>query len=303
MLIPFLKTQHRAHGISVGLALLVLACAFLIFSRKPEPLPSLPKPPLFSAEFPVDPRFSREINSLLTSQQLSRHNHRLISSSVMKASQALEMPPALLWCLLFQESRFNHLAGINESPIATGLGQFSFSAFYEINHQLDRYLPSPKRTLVAMLGEDVRPIVADAEHPNEKHSYYNIPTAVTASALYLHNRKIQLERVLQSRNLEFNSELIWFWAAISYNKGTRTVISLWNQIQKAYGEAGLSERLTEPELLMKTIEDRGLLFSAVKTIWQSQQAKAFTEELWRHSKSLKECSLNSAAISIKETDR
>ena len=268
---------------------------FLTWMRKkPEQIHETPRTtkPIFSETFPAHPRFSREVSSLLTSQTLSSSNERLIHASVIKASQHLDIPTGLLWCLLFQESRFNHLAGINESFVSTGLGQFSFSAFYEINHQLDRYLKSPKQTLVALLGQDVRPIIADSENPTAPHSYYNIQTGVTASALYLNNRKIQLERILQQKHIRYSSDILWVWAALSYNKGTRTTLSLWNQIQKAYGLEGLQDRLTQPELFIQAIGDKGLLFSALKGIWQENKISPFAEELWRHSQSIKECSFN-----------
>lgn len=269
---------------------------WLSFKQKPHPLETPSAEPFFSETFPAHPRFSREVSSLLSRQNLSYSNERLIHSSVIKASQYLDIPAGLLWCLLFQESRLNHLAGINESFVSTGLGQFSFSAFYEINHQLDRYIKSPKQTLVALLGKDVRPIIADSENPDAPHSYYSIPTGVTASALYLNNRKIQLERILQQKHIPYSKDILWVWAALSYNKGTRTTLSLWNQIQKAYGLEGLQKRLNQPGLLVQTLSDKGLLFSALKGIWQEHQISPFTEELWRHSQSIKECSFNPSLL-------
>src|SRR3989338_7618619 len=112
----------------------------------------------FAADFPVDERFKEEIKLLREKKRISPANEIAIYQNITLASQHMGIPLGLFWCLLFQESRLNHLAGIHEDRGAYGLGQFSYFSFYEINNHTDKYNKKTKKYLIDLLGQDVRPI-------------------------------------------------------------------------------------------------------------------------------------------------
>lgn len=245
----------------------------------------------FAEHYPQAQRMVAELAHLRALNYVSAANENSIHNSVQIAAAPLGIPSPVLWCLLFQESRLNHLSGLEEKSLTTGLGQFSFSAFFEINHQLSRYLPTAKRTVANILGRDVRPISADYNDPSAIHSYYHIPTAVTASALFLHNRYVQLSRIAHQRGLDFSPELLWAWAALSYNKGGRTVLSLWNGIEQRFGEEGLSAALQNSSQFTQVLQNVELVHSAISYIWTDGRSRAYADELITHAKNLGDCSL------------
>ncbi|NBT59948.1 hypothetical protein EBT16_14320, partial [bacterium] len=123
----------------------------------------------FADHYPQAQRMVAELAHLRALNYVSAANENSIHNSVKIAATPLGIPSSVLWCLLFQESRLNHLSGLQEKSLTTGLGQFSFSAFFEINHQLSRYLPTAKKTVATILGRDVRPISADYNDPSAIH--------------------------------------------------------------------------------------------------------------------------------------
>lgn len=254
---------------------------------------------VFSANYPVAPRFQEELDRLRQTDRLSSKNEALIDFSVSRASQTLKQPPALLWCLLFQESRLDHLSGIQKESFISGLGQFSQSAFYEINKDLSRYHSIPSKTWIALLGKDVRPISPDKSNPSAPHSYYHIPTAVSASALFLYNRWIQLQRVAFAQNLAFSPEILWMWAALSYNKGGRSILSIWKQIEKEQGRPALQAALQQRDPFLKSIQSSALIQRALLNIWKENKASIFARELSIHTKNLTDC----AFVSKTETEQ
>lgn len=245
--------------------------------------------PVFSETYPVHTRFIREI-SHLRENRLSFSEENLIHNFIFTAKNNLAVPSPLLWCLLFQESRLDRLSGVEEGSLTTGLGQFSSSAFFEVNHHLSRYLTKPKAIFTRILGTDVRPIAPDSSNSTALHSYYHIPTAVTATALFLHNRRVQLVRAATNHGLSFSPELLWAWAALSYNKGGRSVIALWKQIERQYGTQELSRALSHREAFLKHTQDSALVTRATQSIWKDHRYRAFSEEWLRHSTNLTDCS-------------
>ena len=113
---------------------------------------------LFTQDYPAHKRFHDELGLLRTEGKLKTENEILINQSVLGASSTLKMPPAVLWCLLFQESRLNHLEGLHGDTGARGLGQFSSFSFYEVNHHLEKYSPDNMEMMLSLLGKDIRPV-------------------------------------------------------------------------------------------------------------------------------------------------
>lgn len=224
-------------------------------------------------------------------ESLSMENENLIQVFAHNAGKALEIPQSLLWCLMFQESRLDHLSGLNAGKLSTGLGQFSNSAIFELNHQLDNYLHSPSRTLAEMLGFDIRPITSNSQHTSSLNSYYYIPTAVTATALYLNNRKIQLARILDKRGIAYDVELLWGWAAISYNKGTRSVLAIWKQIESKEGIEGLRKAVSEKDVFLRMTLNSVLINKALRSIWSNELHDTYTKELLTHVENLRDCAI------------
>lgn len=246
---------------------------------------------LFSPNFPQSERFQKEIAELKSSGALGINEEKLIGQSIAATSARLQIPEALLWCLLFQESRFNHLAGIDGYGGATGLGQFSSYSFYEVNHQLERYHRNPSALVASLLGTDVRPIEARRTEILHPSSYFNIRTAVAASALYLKNRKLHLERTLDSHQLRADQDLIWLWAAVAYNKGTRAVLSIFNQLQRKGGKVPVENLVRSLASFESITQDSSLLNASLRRIWPPAEAERFARELRVHAGNILECSV------------
>ena len=247
---------------------------------------------LFSSTYPVHPRFVEETSQMRAQHKISTENENLIQVSTFNAGETLGIPQSLLWCLMFQESRLNHLSGLKEGKLSTGLGQFSVSAFFELNHHLPRYISSPKTTIASILGQDIRPLSSDIENISSLNSYYFIPTAVTATALYLNNRWIQLARIADERNLSYSPEILWAWAALSYNKGGRTVLAIWNQIEATKGTAALSDSLSSKESFLASALNTHLITQALKSIWSKRLLASYSTELITHVENIRDCALN-----------
>src|SRR3989338_5041031 len=111
--------------------------------------PTLPGQPvvrsIYADDFPASQRLKGELKYVRQIGRLQRENEALIDRVIVSSSAHFGMPPSVLWCLLFQESRLNHLEGIFDSSGARGLGQFSSFSFYEINHQLNHYYPGSRQ--------------------------------------------------------------------------------------------------------------------------------------------------------------
>ncbi len=275
----------------VPLTLLTLSLLLVYKQAQKDTLES-EKPafePVFSESYPVHTRFLREV-SQLREKRLTFTEENLIHNFVFTARSNLAVPSSLLWCLLFQESRLDKLSGVENGSLTTGLGQFSNSAFFEVNYHLSRYLKSPKTMVTQILGTDVRPIAPDSLNLNALHSYYHIPTAVTATALFLHNRRVQLIRAATQHQLSFSPELLWAWAALSYNKGGRTVIALWKEIEDKFGAQELSNALSTRESFVRHTQNLRLISRATQSIWKDHRSQTFSEEWLRHSTNLTDCS-------------
>lgn len=255
---------------------------------------------IFSQTYPLNLSFVEELSQMRNQRQIAFQIENAIHTSIQTTSSQLSIPRALLWCLLFQESRLNPLSGVRKGALTTGLGQFGQSAFFEVNHHLYRYLSAPKETFSQILGKDVRPVRADLENTSALHSYYFIPTAITASGLYLTNRWIQLKRAAEARGLKYSDDVLWGWSALAYNKGARTVLGIWQHIQEQRGQSYLEASLTRKPVFLEEAQNKIAMESAMSRIWSKSRVSSYTQELYLHARNIQECSIISSQPPSKE---
>ncbi|NBV51726.1 hypothetical protein EBR78_10995, partial [bacterium] len=98
------------------------------------------------------------------------------------------------------------------------------------------------------------------------------------------------------RGLDFSPELLWAWAALSYNKGGRTVLSLWNGIEQRFGEEGLVAALQNSSHFTQFLQNGELVHSAISYIWTDGRSRAYADELITHAKNLGDCSLKPSVL-------
>ncbi len=275
---------------TVALAI-VLAFISVAYFFRGKDLPPPTHQTLFTDTYPASLNFVEELKALRREQKLTQKNESAISDSVKSVATALEMPPAILWCLMFQESRLDHLLGIEGERPIYGLGQFSHFSFFEINHQLNRYSDSNLLAMKQLLGRDVRPIGPIARPLNNPSSYYNIPTAVVSTGSFLHNRYLQLARVLRWQGIDPDPQLLWLYATMAYNKGTRTVLSLWNEIRREQGVDAVRASVVDPVVFNLVADNAQLANHALKRIWPADRAKWYSNELILHIHQIRQCAL------------
>ena len=272
-----------------GLIWLVLSPQSQIRSSKHD---GLEKTSLFATNYPANGSFQQELVQLKNNKTLKENDEFEIHKSLLSTSEYLEIPPSLFWCLLFQESRLNHLDGIEGEKPTLGLGQFSRFSFYEINHQLDRYSSDNSNLIHFFFGRDIRPIAAKNKDLLSPSSYYSIPTAVVSSGLYFSNRYKHLTKLLSQKNLTYNPDIIWLFSAMAYNKGTRSVLSLWNLVYRKQGIEALSLLLNDYNFFQETTQDANLMTKSLKYIWDESKAKSYGKELRVHTKNITACSVS-----------
>lgn len=246
---------------------------------------------IFTTRYPASRRFQSELERMRSQGKLKAEDEIMINRWILVTTQDLNMPPAILWCLLFQESRLNHLEGIDGDKASSGIGQFSYYSFYEVNHHLNQFTKDNLDFLMRTMGKDVRPIEPrkkDIHHPS---SYYFIPTAVASSAVYLNNRYHQLKRILEKNGLPYDPQLLWFYAAMAYNKGTRSVLSFWNDAQKRGGKSQVEKLVLENNSFLRSLNDPVLFNRTLKKIWTEGEADAYAQELKVHMANMRDCVL------------
>jgi hypothetical protein len=256
---------------------------------------------LFTPKYPSNLKFREELELLRSTKRLSPENEALINGLVKSSSLELTMPPAILWCLLFQESRFDHLTGLREDRGAKGLGQFAYFSFHEVNHNLDRYTQDNLNMFISVLGWDMRPIAPLRDRVNAPSSYYYIPTAVTSSAAFLNNRYHQLRRVLDRKKITYSPDILWLYSAMAYNKGTRSVLSFWNKSLARGGRREVERLLLEPGKLFDSLNHKDRFTQSLGHIWPKATAERYAEELTRHLSQIKACSIDPEVAKSLET--
>lgn len=291
------ESRYRWPAIA-GVATFALVVTTLCIhrTRKVTSTPAAPPVPasLFSTNYPVDEHFRQELQLMRSQNKLSTKNETRINQAIQKTSGDLSMPPAVLWCLLFQESRLNHLEGIGSERGALGIGQFSFFSFYEINHHLNRFNGDNLTMFRHVLGKDIRPLLADENNVDSQSSYFYIPTAVAASGAYLNNRYRQLSQILDRRHYAYQPQLMWLYAAMAYNKGTRSVLSLWNDSLRRKGKGGpeLAQLLVDDDSFHTSMSNERAVVRTLKKIWPADQAASYGHELRIHLQNMWDCAVD-----------
>lgn len=255
-----------------------------------------PDPNFFARRYPASEEFQQQLEYLRTKGKLSTETEKQLQQAIEDTSDVMEIPPALLWCLFFQESRLNHLLGLDGAQTSHGLGQFTHSGFFEINNELTRINPKNLDHLMHVLGKDVRPIEPRADRPGDPSSYYFIPTAVVSSAIYLKNRYLQLGRVLRSQRVTFDPQLLWLYAIMAYNKGTRSVLSVWNELEQRGGKGLVEAHVQDKHVFFTSLHDRQLFEGAFTRIWETDRAGRYTSELIVHMRNISACSISGTAM-------
>jgi hypothetical protein len=247
---------------------------------------------LFTSRYPANVRFQTELDQMRATGKLKLENETLIRKTTLSAAAELRMPPAILWCLLFQESRLDHLAGMQEGKGVSGLGQFTFASYYEVNFHLDRYGQDNRRMLLKMLGGDVRPVGAFRENLSDPSSYYYIPTAVAASAAYLNNRYLQLQSALDRKGITYDPGLLWLYAAMAYNKGGRTVFAMWNDAAARGGKKEVQRLVSDRLSFFHALDQSGDFERILGKIWPEEDVAAYAHELKIHTERMRDCAIS-----------
>jgi len=289
---PFLLPFMTVMLISFSLTALIWIA---LSPRTPTPSSeaiSSKKTSLFASNYPANGTFQRELVQLKNRKDLKESDELEIQKYLLASADYLEIPPALAWCLLFQESRLNHLEGIELDKPSSGLGQFSRFSFFEINSQLDRFSPNALNLIYLSFGRDIRPIAAKSKDTVSSSSYFSIPTAVTSSTIYLHNRYFQLSKILEKRAIDYNPDILWLFAAMAYNKGSRSVIALWNLVLKKQGQESFYKLLHDYDYFNATVNDPLLLTKSISKIWEDKKSKPYAAELGAHIKNISACSVS-----------
>lgn len=257
----------------------------------PTNLLASPTGALFTERYPASDQFEKELQALRSQGKLRPSDEILIQRSVLAASEKLKIPTALLWCLFFQESRLNHRLGIENSSGALGLGQFIYFSFFEINHHIDQYTNQNLEMMVSLLGKDVRPVEPRPETPDHPSSYYSIPTAVASSTAYLNNRYLQLAGLLTQQSIPYDPDILWLYSAMAYNKGTRAVLSFWNEQRRRGGKERVALLTSDREAAFQALRDSVVFTEALRNIWPMYEAAEYAKELTIHMQNIQECSL------------
>lgn len=269
--------------------------------KKDSPLLASSSLPLYTEHYPASSHLEEELKQLRAQKRLLPHDEILIQRSVIAVSERLHIPTSLLWCLFFQESRLNRWLGIHQTSGALGLGQFEYFSFFEVNHHLDQYTKDNLETLISLLGTDVRPIEPRKKTPNHPSSYYSVPTAVISSAAYLNNRYLQLAGILSQHSIPFDPQILWLYAAMAYNKGTRSVLSFWNNERRRAGKQRVVRITSDRAAAVAALNNSRAFGAALRRIWPVIEAAQYAKELTIHMKNIQSCSLYRETIETEPT--
>jgi hypothetical protein len=120
---------------------------------------------------------------------------------------------------------------------------------------------------------------------------------VISSGLFLNNRYLQLKRILDKQAITYDTDLLWVYAAMAYNKGTRSVLSIWKEYRKKKGEKEFQEILNSPAAVKKFLNQDRIIQAALAKIWKDE-AEDYKTELKIHAQNIIACSENTKKWSI-----
>lgn len=285
----------------VSLTLLSLTACEDTSKNLSAPVPGV----LFTASPPNSLSFQEELQFLKKTGQLKTKERVTIENEIDKASSSFGIPKAVLWCLLFQESRFDSYKNAMERGTARGIGQFLETALREINTDTDHFFPDTSKLLSRAIDPLEMPInfsfnpgrsARNIERRNirvipeqKKNSYFHITTSINASAAYLNNRYRELEKTLVREGIPYHPDVLWIYAIAAYNKGTRSVNQLLSQQRRRFGEDHLLFLLNNPKSTFDLMTDDRALRKALRGRWTSKKVTVYAEEMKRNVASIKGC--------------
>jgi hypothetical protein len=265
-----------------------------------------PPQPLFAQEVPQNSAFKSELQFLETTNRLSKKEIQHIEEQLKKVEDSFGVPKALLWCVLFQESRFDSFKNANSKIPAKGLGQFTPSALEEINSDTNQYDPRTREVLnqelkpgKLPLNFKLKPPVRDLASrrrrplypPQPSTSYYRTATAVFASASYLNNRFQQLKKALDRQKIPYDPQILWLYAAAAYNKGSRSIFLLLTNEYMSRGESALQELLKSPKATYLLLTHPERLDYSLREVWTKKTRTKYIIELLRNMEVISSCAL------------
>jgi hypothetical protein len=256
---------------------------------------------------PQNVAFQLELQYLHTIEKLTPLEKQQIETELEAVEKTLGVPKPVLWCILFQESRFDVFKNALNTMSAKGLGQFTSSATHEINHDTNTYDSRTRTILESEIEEDLFPIGFDLKlKPTRKklgskkrtlpeqsvHSYYHTKTAVFSSAAYLNNRYREIKQSLERQGLQYDSQLLWLYAAAAYNKGARTVFALLTHEYMTRGEGAVKELLFDLKAAQDLLTQKDRLEYPLREIWDKKTRKRYVDELQRNMKIVSSCAFS-----------
>jgi len=302
----------------------LLATGFVAFAltacqiRAPDDLvrhkrpPAAPDPELFRVKPPLSEKFQRELEFLNSTRQLSSEELTHIENAVKGSSKRYQVPYTLLWCLLFQESRFDVFRNASQTNGARGIGQFTRAALKELNLDADKFVPGTRALLKKTIHPYVMPLsftIVPKPDPkleerkgrkteSQPHSsYFHVDTAIGASAAYLGNRYHQLKRTLDRKGWKYDPEVLWMFASAAYNKGSRTVYVLLTQQREFGGDQAVNELLTNPHFAFSALTRKELLELSLTTLWDDPERRSrYITELIANMKAIHSCAIVGARL-------
>jgi len=283
---------------------LSLCLAIAVPSLSCDPGASSGQQQLFTHPAPQSQPMKQELQYLVTMGLLSENDRKLIEENLAQVETDIGVPKSLLWCVLFQESRFDAFKNAFSTSLAKGMGQFTPSALAEINLDTDHYDYRTSRSLASILTPRALPLdfklkawprIKKAGYRSRRlpeqiqTSYFNSRTAVYASGAYLNNRYQQLKRALDRQGVTYSPEVLWLYAAAAYNKGSRTVFVLLTHLYMKRGERGLSALLQDPVQSMALLSHEDLLNDSLKDFWRKRRRVKYLDELSRNMEVISSC--------------
>ncbi len=260
---------------------------------------------IFAHPAPQNYSFKKELDYLASTGQLPETELKTLNEYVHQAHTRVGVPESLLWCILFQESRMDHLKNLTYKKGPRGLGQFTRHAIKEINKDTNLFDIRTEDVFREELGSNVLPIsfklgfkpteeMEDRRNRNTPtelptSSYFHAKTAVFASAAYLNNRYNQIVRAIEKQGLEYDHEVIWLYAAAAYNKGTKTVFNLLSNQRYYGGDQGVSELLKDAKLSYTLLTHANLIDHSLRELWASETREKYVKELTKNIELVVSC--------------
>lgn len=266
---------------------------------------------LLSRPVPQNAFFKSELEYLTKHRILLKHELTFLEKQMTYAEEAFGVPKSILWCVLFQESRFDPLLNAaNAEAGARGIGQFTENALTELNIDTDQYDERTGHLLTQAIKPKKLPLTFGLEFapPARKigrwwkvpkrdlASYFHEGTSVIASAAYLNNRYWQIRRALDTQKISYDPALLWLYASAAYNKGARSIFFVLTQQYLLRGERGVEQLLHNPRLTYLLLTGSEGLETSLKDLWPKKQRERYIEELVRNMRYISACALPESTL-------